>query len=254
METWNTQKQRSQTFYVLCILFTSLSKVCSPIICKHFDGCTCSSYFICLHLLLHLWLVTKDQFYLSIINQWESFLSLEMAKTNQNSLWAIKSFLNAQIIILCWNYTLWVWKLAKQPLSMSNDSRIYMPIYDKSIEPFWQVRRSILSAIDHHLSSSSRLNFLGADVRIVRAHGVGPSVILNLTWTGQQFSIDIVACVRGTDVSGLRYVEEVGKYDHLVADRGMSPGWPRTHVFSITSSRLWQSAISMFCIRLGEKH
>ena len=78
------------------------------------------------------------------------------------------------------------------------------------------MRRSILSAIDQRLTSSSRLNFQRSNVKIARAHGVGPSAILNVEWKDQYFSIDIVACVRGTDVSGLRYVEEVENFIHSV--------------------------------------
>ena len=98
------------------------------------------------------------------------------------------------------------------------------------------MRQSILSAIDQRLTSSSRLNFQRSNVKIARAHGVGPSAILNVEWKDQYFSIDIVACVRGTDVSGLRYVEEVENFIHSVADQRLILGKPRSHVLSITSS------------------
>ena len=47
---------------------------------------------------------------------------------------------------------------------------------------------------------------------MTRSYGAGPSAILNVEWKNQTFTIDIVACVRGTDVSGLRYLTVFRKF------------------------------------------
>ena len=56
------------------------------------------------------------------------------------------------------------------------------------------------------------MKFKGGSLAMTRSYGAGPSAILNVEWKNQTFTIDIVACVRGTDVSGLRYLTVLRKF------------------------------------------